>query len=523
MGDIVNNTFLSKEIHAPEFSWTTKNIGAGVELDIYTQAKIQKAYSTAWYLINRSFAAKKDIGLGDHLSLVMKKKVLDKITLQEKFQENAVELNHNIDVHLMSYDRQLISFTDNYVELRRSIKDLESNHTVHYADTSHYDVVMALEDGNWKIIEMVQINKPTLKAEDDLKSIAVINEKFIAKAINYYPAKNPWFEFWTDFDIDVVNRDLKSATELGFNSVRIFLPYSVFGKASPDEKMMKHLDEFLNALSSLEMKAIVTLFDFPESYKIDLYPATARHLKTIVTRYRNHENIFAWDIKNEADLDFPVHGKQEVLEWLEFNAALIRDIAPHQKITIGWSKPENAHYLADKLDLVSFHSYRSTEEERKHIKLMKAKVKDKDFLISEFGRTSWRSNLIPFGTTENEQAVYTQKMLKMLKEEGILHYAYWTLNDFEVAPSYVFGMKPWIKESQKQMGIIRTDKSLKKTAEVFISNGETNFEKSFWDIVKPFYILFFIGLIVGLFILRFAWKWLSRKNQKSKENTIEDE
>lgn len=503
--DFLSQTYIQRIVHEPVFSWTLENEKEGIELDPFTQKLIEDAYRSAWYLMNKSIHTKIDMGMEDHLSKKMIARILKNLENENSHVDERVELNHNIDLHLFSYDRQLVSFSDNYVQTHRKLTS-DDGTIVRSIDTSHFDVVMGLEDGYWKLLELKQVELPSLTIQKNkiVETAEIFNFDFQAKAINYYPSKTPWFDFWTLYNQDTVLSDLKTTKEIGFNSVRIFIPYFIFGKAYPQEEMLKKLDSCIMALEEHQLKGIITLFDFPESFYMDHYPATGQHIRKIMRRYKENKNIWAWDLKNEADLDFGSYGEETVLAWLRYIIDIAREEAPHHLLTVGWSSADVAHHLSDELDLVSFHSYKTIEKEEKGIQALKSKIEAKPMFISEFGKSSYRSAILPFGSTENEQAVYTQDMLKLMEDEDVEHYAFWTLYDFEKAPSEVFGWKPWIRKSQAQMGVLTKDGEAKSVLRSFKPSKREVFKMTFQDHIKPFYIwcwLLFL-LFLGFLALR---------------------
>ena len=90
-------------------------------------------------------------------------------------------------------------------------------------------------------------------------------------------------------------------------------------------------------------------------------------------------------------LDFKNYGKDVVLDWLEYIITLARNIDPNHALTIGWSKAENAHHFAEKIDLVSFHSYRSISTEKNAILQLQEKIENG--WTAQQIRTSWKKDL----------------------------------------------------------------------------------------------------------------------------------
>jgi len=205
-----------------------------------------------------------------------------------------------------------------------------------------------------------------------------------------------------------------------------------------------------------------TLFDFPVGFELLKYTGYDRHLRILLERYADSETIIAWDLKNEPDLDFQFHKKEDVLDWLDFIIKQAKKYDPNHPLTVGWAHPENAHYLSENLDFVSFHYYLSLKELADVTKEVKSMCSDKQILVSEYGMTSY-DGFWPGSHSESEQTQYIAGVNEFLLDQdmgGML----WSLYDFDEAPSDIFGWKPWIKASQKKFGIIKADGSQKPSA-----------------------------------------------------------
>ena len=187
-------------------------------------------------------------------------------------------------------------------------------------------------------------------------------KNFRIKGINYYPQKTPWFEFWKQYDTTVVKKDLKLIKGLKLNTIRIFIPYELFGKEKVSKNELKNLIKTLDLADRNKLKVIVTFFDFYSNYQVLDYTICDRHLEQIILRIKNHPALLQYDIKNEADLDFKIHGKQKVLNWLNFIAERMKHYDKETPITIGWYSPKEATNLSDKVDFVSFHYYKTPEK-----------------------------------------------------------------------------------------------------------------------------------------------------------------
>lgn len=223
----------------------------------------------------------------------------------------------------------------------------------------------------------------------------------------------------------------------------------------------------LNVAETQELKVIVTLFDFYGDYKILDWTLTQRHAETIVTKFKNHKAILAWDIKNEPNLDFESRGKQNVLGWLEQMIFLVKSIDQQHLVTIGWSNMESAHLLQNKVDFVSFHYYDAAADFTQQYANLKSEITDKPIVLGEFGQSSYGGFWKPFAGSENKQAKYYKAMQEVLKAENISYLA-WTLYDFEEVPSKVVGSRPWRTNPQKKFGILDKDGNKKKAFEFVV-------------------------------------------------------
>ena len=87
---------------------------------------------------------------------------------------------------------------------------------------------------------------------------------------------------------------------------------------------------------------MVTLFDFYGDYNVLNWTLTHRHAEQIVSTFKDHNAILAWDIKNEPDLDFDSRHKETVIAWLNQMIQEIKKFDPNHFVTIGWSSPEAA-------------------------------------------------------------------------------------------------------------------------------------------------------------------------------------
>ena len=330
-------------------------------------------------------------------------------------------------------------------------------------ELSTYRYILLLEDGFWRIRHMVKEASENYDNEIEKTSIAFSN----IKGINYYPQATPWNMYGEDFDIHIIENDFKIITEAGLNSIRIFVPYEDFGKAEVKNEKLEKLQKVLDAAIKFDLKVVITLFDFYGNYDVLDWTLNHRHAEILVEKFKNHNAILAWDVKNEPNLDFDSRGKENVTAWLDFMIQLIKSIDKNHPVTIGWSNTKSATILKDKVDVVSFHYYEDLENFEKDYLTLKEKIKEKPIILQEFGLSSYGGLWRPFVGSEEKQANYYKEIQKMMTKNSI-PFISWTLYDFDVVPKEVLGRLPWRTNPQKKFGFINSS-GVKKLSYKYIS------------------------------------------------------
>ncbi len=449
------------EVYLPELNWESLE-NPGRPMEMQTLGDLQKDYLDAWYVRNVAYQTNQPYGIEDYYTDSARVNLFSLIEWN-KSQDIHIEsttLNHSPFLDFYSADGQLVSFTDKQVvQYQKIYKNNELIATVQ--DTSDYQVVMLLEDGFWRIRHQVKLT-PSLPIEKTKRSnqyqvkngeLLVNGETFSIAGINYYPQDTPWDMFAEKFDSTIINNDFKFIRQSVFNSIRIFIPYHDFGKAEVKEDKLKKLQIVLDLASQNQLKVVATLFDFYGDYSVMDWSLTNQHAKIVVSRFKDHPAILAWDLKNEPDLDFESRGKENVLEWLRQMASEVQQYDSNHLITIGWASPQAATNLKNVVDLVSFHYYQEIDQFQEKVAALRQAVPSKPLVLQEYGLSTYRGIWNPFGNSLKDQEAYYKKMQAFLEEEK-LAFMLWTLYDFKHVPSSVVGRLPWRKSNQKHFGIL---------------------------------------------------------------------
>ena len=445
-----------QENYTPHITWeSTDNPGRSIEKQ--TLAALERDYKRSWYIHYFAFKHLSKEGIDDYYTKSAAQKLKAQIDFNQEQEISIVgtTLSHELSLDFYSADGQLAVFTDQHVRAYEQVyeKNVFINDLI---ATDAYKVVMLLEDGFWKIRHRVKKEALPFKAltEATINSTAEKATHIAAKTkgINYYPQKHPWDLFGENFDPVALKVDFEIIQKMGWNTIRVFVPYTDFGGPKVVPRQLQQLQELLMIAHAKRLGVVLTLFDFYGDYSVLDWSQTRHHLQIVVNALKAYPALLAWDLKNEPDLDFESRGKQTVTAWLREMSFQLKQLDTKHPITIGWSTIEAAKELQEEVDLVSFHYYEAIADFQTQFDVFKNVVK-KPLLLQEFGMSSDIGFWNPFGNSEKKQATYYRDFNSLLKKNN-LGYLVWTLYDFETVPSKVVGNLPWRKWRQAHFGFI---------------------------------------------------------------------
>ena len=467
------------DTHTPRVEWLSDDPETARPMEADTRIQIVGDYVRAWYQWQLSYLSGQPVGLNEYFTTQALPKATAPVRAMasQGYELHQTDLDHHLRLHTYSADGQLIAFTDHHLTTKQRLYDRDSHQKLDASeDLADYEVVMLLDDGYWRIKHLVRrqpapLNFPTPTPTDSVAFVRVTGtgfslggQPFLPAGVNYYPQKTPWTLFWKQFSPQTTQADFARIRELGLNTVRIFIPFREFGKGTVPPEKIAQLKTLLDLAAAQHLFVIVTLFDFLGDYRLLNLTATDRQLEQLLTAFSRHPALLAWDLKNEPDLDFTHHDRADVEDWLGWMLTRARRYDPNHLLTIGWAYPENAHLLANRVDFVSFHSYKSVAELTQGIEGLRKLVPQKPLVLEEFGQSTYRGVWAPLGNSETEQADYVTAVRQVLAEHGNIPYLIWTLHDFDDVPAEVVGNRPWNRAPQKHFGLLRPDGTAKPVA-----------------------------------------------------------
>ncbi|MGB5229728.1 MAG: cellulase family glycosylhydrolase [Eudoraea sp.] len=438
----------------PEIEWAILE-NQGRPMEKQTLLDIERDYVRSWYVRSVAMASNDSYGLDDYYTDSLRSKLYQVLQLNKANGITLEEttLAHHPVLEFYSTDGTLVVFSDHNVESYHEVwQGGEMLHAMR--EIKSYQVMMLLEDGFWRVRHLVEDKHPSspIKEIRDLGSPQIES----IKGLNYYPAQTPWNIFGSGFNEEIIKEDFARIRGMGLNTIRIFVPYEAFGKEKVTEDKQSKLMKVFDMAASMDLKVLVTLFDFYGNYDLMDWTATHRHAETLVKLLKGHPALLGWDIKNEPDLDFDSRGKRKVLAWLEEMIYQISKWDRGHPVTIGWSSPQAADLLADKVHFISFHYYDKPNQFQKTYSSLKEKAGNTPILLSEFGISSYSGFWNAFSGSEQEQKAYYTEMTSVLKQQEI-PFMFWTLYDFKEVPKEVVGRYPWRRQPQKYFGCVTVE------------------------------------------------------------------
>ncbi|MBL7111603.1 MAG: cellulase family glycosylhydrolase [Bacteroidales bacterium] len=214
---------------------------------------------------------------------------------------------------------------------------------------------------------------------------------------NYIPASAiSYTEMWMPycFNPDSIDMELALAEEIGFNCLRVVLPFIVW-EYDPNA-FKKRIETFLRICEKRGIKVMLTLFDdctFGKDQKLkdpwygkqpevlkgwyangwtpspghsmvrepNSWPRLEKYVKDIITLFKDDNRVWIWDLYNEPGLaGLRVDTASLVLKVFTW----ARESVPSQPLTIGvwnWNEKKLNAILCNHSDIITFHNYSNAD------------------------------------------------------------------------------------------------------------------------------------------------------------------
>ena len=457
---IFHPDLLPENYYTPILTWDAID-NPGRPMEQPTLQRIENDYLRSWHTRYEAYRTGDSVLVKDLFTDKAREKIHGHLqyNLEHGIHIEGTTLEHHLTVDFYSADGKLVVLSDRNVH---QVERMFENNVFQYEheERSDYRVIMLLEDGYWRTrhFEKLRVISP------EITTPIPVSFNNTIKGINYYPQQAAWDTFGEQFSVDTLQSDFNMISKLKFNTLRVFVGFEDFGKATVTDEKLKKLNLLLDEAAASNLKVVVTLFDFYGDYRVSDWSMTIRHAHAVVNAIKHHPALLSWDIKNEPDLDYESRGELLVRAWLKQMMQAIQEWDPAHPVTIGWSNVENALTLKEAVDYISFHYYEDLDQLSTKLTDLR-KATSKPIVLEEFGYSSYSGIWNFFLASEEGQASYYKEFLETQKRDSI-HYLSWTLYDFAEIPSEVAGNYPWRKNKQTRFGLISTEGQPKKAFRV---------------------------------------------------------
>lgn len=139
-------------------TWLPDDADTGREMEPLTRRQIESAYLRAWAQWNLALGRGETAGLatyfvGPGLTAV---EAGVQAAADSGFLVDQRNLGHALQLHVYAADGSIVAFTDTRAKVSQAIRDGNGRVILAESLEAQYDVVMFLEDGNWRIRHWVR-------------------------------------------------------------------------------------------------------------------------------------------------------------------------------------------------------------------------------------------------------------------------------------------------------------------------------------------------------------------------------
>ncbi len=141
-----------------ELVWLPDDADTGRHMEPFTRRAVEAAYLLAWAHWNQSLAYGQATGLRTYFAGPGLAAARDGVDAWADSSWRVTQQNraHALQLHFYAADGSIVSFTDIRAEVTQALHDGRGATVTEQVVTAAYDVVMFLEDGNWRVRHWVR-------------------------------------------------------------------------------------------------------------------------------------------------------------------------------------------------------------------------------------------------------------------------------------------------------------------------------------------------------------------------------
>jgi hypothetical protein len=438
------------------------------------RSEIESAYLRAWLQLSLSQRRGEAYGLKTYFAGAALEAVRADILANSAagLTIESVVTEHDLELRFLSIDGSIASIADHRAVSDFVVTTSDDSTVATGTERSAYDVIMRLEDGNWRVRHLVRREveplrpgpcKPPERADivtRARRNLLLNGRPFRVRGVALVTGRGP--DFWSSGEDRWAN-DLDATRRLNANAVRVLVPFDGFGGPAVGVGERAKLNAFLDLAHERGLKVIVSLFERYDDFDLLRWPRSDRHLQALLEPLCDHPAILAWDMSARPERALTSRARARGRRWLEHTLRLARLYDPHHLLTANTADLEVAAAIAPEVDIISLETLDEggAELARRHARLRSA-LPDGAILFSGVGASTWDSLFFP-GQPESDQASFHRELRRAVDDTDGAGYVVWSLYDSEQAPP-PFDEGALSSARARRFGLYRADGSPKAAA-----------------------------------------------------------
>lgn len=467
------------------------------------------------------------------------------------------QIGHDLRLNFYSDDGSVVSVTS---VSSRFLRGQPVGDTIEWYDSDErYDVVFVLQNGNWRIHHWVRQAADGAWATELDGGRPIPFEAEDLRAVTWRPSNQSIEQFLAEPDFANAQAELAVLGDLGFNTVRIEVPFDELGGRDVDAADLFPIAVVMDLADEAGLDVIASLLTGRTEHQPLHWDADDDHLETVVDVLRDHPALVLWELSAQPDLHLGIERvEQPMLDaWLTHVGRTLKRLDDDTPMTIGWSTARAAAEAPPIADVVSFVWNGDQPTVEADLPVLREVAGDRPIIIADAAYHT-HLGILPGGHTETEQARWFADMLLAVEALELDGFSVSMLRDLDVetvaaeaqaeaerldaeekaaaaerdarfpAPptpepkergpevheAPVVAEVTWPVGGDAETGLIRVDGTAKPAAAVFAPGADLDAVPApspIETVRKPFnmIVLFLLGAGLGTWL--FLWLWASNR------------
>ncbi len=341
------------------------------------------------------------------------------------------QIGHDLQLNFYSDDGSVVSVSS---EASRFLRGQPVAGGIEWYDTVEtYDAVFVLREGNWRVHHWVRrSSEGSWATQVDNLTVRPLEVDEI-RSVTWAPTSQTPEDFWANPDLVRAEREIAIIDDLGFNTVRIELPFELLGGRDVETSDLFPAAALMDIADENDLNVIVSLLADRTEHQPLHWDADDDHLLAVMDTLGDHPALVLWELGSEPDTHIGIERVEpQMLDaWLTHVGRTVRDADRDTPITIGWSSPRAAAEAPPIADVVSFTWTGDVAGLDAALPYVVDVADGRPILISDSSHHT-HVGVLPGGQTETEQARFYADMLLAVDDYGLQGFNVSSLRDYDV-------------------------------------------------------------------------------------------